>query len=489
MNVTPGLFSRTNTPLLFFLFLAIALGGTLSIAPSAAADEAGDAKPLLIQGGRILTMAGVDFERGDLFIRKGRVAAVAPRLRARRGVQVIDASGKTVVPGFIDACSALLREPGGRSGSRATCSVIDAINTFSLQQKRGLEAALARGVTTVAVFPQASSGVGGYAAALRLIPDAAPRELVVEEKLALHAAVGLGSYGRPFHRLGEIENLRGALRGAKEYEEALENYTEELEEYEKKLKERAEKDDTEDQDKETDTKKNGNGKRAGRTKSRDNNNNDKKAESATKNDAAKDKDKDELKKPKKPRHDPAKERLLEALDGEIPLFVEVHRAADVINLLDIVEAYPVKLVLIGCTEGFLVTSELAGAGVKVVAGPAFRETELERNEFRNHVPWFAAALAKAEIPFALASSGRLAGETRHLTLNAAQTVAHGLTERQALEAITIEAARLLGLDERLGSLEKGKDADLVIFDGDPLSSAAKVEMVIIQGRIVYQPGA
>ena len=428
---------------------------------------------VLIKGARIITMAGDDIAASDLLIRKGKIAAVASRLRAPRGVPVIDATGKVIAPGFIDAHSALLVNPGGSSGGRAESSVLDGVDPFA---KHDLVSALSQGVTAVHLLPAASSGISGRGALVRLIPETALDAMVLESDTALKASIGRGSYGRPIARLGEIKNLRAAFKRALDYKEALETYDEELEEYVKKLEERA----AEEKKKEEKDKKNG----AAHTAPKD------KAKSPAKKDDKKDDKKkdEELKKPKKPGFNAAGAELIKALDGEIPLFVEVHRAADIVNLLEVVKEYPVKLVLLGCTEGYLVADEIAAADAAVIAGPVVRQRLLENSEFRNHKPGCAAALARAGVDIALASSGRQALETRHLGLNAALAVAHGVDARTALGAITIDAARILGVADRIGSIDKGKDADLVIFDSDPLSSSATVERVFIAGKEVYSLG-
>ncbi len=461
----------------------------VSIAPLTASAQSRGRAPadmVLIKGARIITMAGDDLEMGDLLIRKGKISAVAQRLRARRGVQVIDATGKVIVPGFVDAHSALLLDPGGSSGGRAESSVLDGVDLFA---KRDLESALSQGVTAVHLLPPSVSGISGRGAVLRLIPDASLDAMVLEADTALKASIGRGSYGRPIARLGELKSLRSALKKAIDYRDALETYDEELEEYVKKLEERAAEEEKEKKKEKKKDDDGGDQKKNGPkdTASKGNSKPPVKKEAAA--DAKKDDKKDEeLKKPKKPGFDARSSELIKALEGEIPLFVEVHRAADIVNLLDLVEEYPVKLVLVGCTEGYLVSDAIAKAEATVIAGPVVRRTLLENSEFRNHKPHNAAALSAAGVRLVLASSGRGALETRYLCLNAAQAVAEGLDERTALAAITVDAARALGVADRIGTLEKGKDADLVVLDGDPLSSSTRVERVFIQGKEVFHLG-
>ncbi len=467
--------------LLSTLFLLIA-----ALIASARPQGGAPSDMVLIKGARIITMAGEDLATGDLLIRRGKIAAVAERLRAPRGIPVIDATGKVVVPGFIDAHSALLLNPGGSSGGRAESTVLDGVDLFA---KRDLESALSQGVTAIHLLPTAPYGLSGRGAVLRLIPDTPLDAMVLETDTALKASIGRGSYGRPIARLGELKNLRSAFKKAIDYRDALDTYDEELEEYLKKIEERATEEEKEEEKKDKKDKKNGaegkdkkNGPKNTAPKDND-------KPPAKKGDKKEDeKEEEELKKPKKPGFNAASAELIKAIEGKIPLFVEAHRAADIVNLLEVVEEYPVKLVLLGCTEGYLVADAIADADATVIVGPVVRDRILENSEFRNHKSCCAATLVRAGVHVVLASSGRQPLETRHLGLNAAQAVAHGVDARKALGAITVDAARVLGVADRIGTIEKGKDADLVIFDSDPLSSSATVERVFIQGKEVFSLG-
>jgi imidazolonepropionase-like amidohydrolase len=462
---------KKRAPLFGALFLFLAA------LPASAQMRGNPGKDMvLIKGARVVTMAGPDLCPGDVLVRKGKIRAVGPSLRVPRGVRVIDAAGKVVIPGLIDANSVLLVTPGRAAGGNAASSVLDAVDIF---RTRDVEGALSQGVTTVALFPPPKSGFAGKGAVIRLKPGVPLEEMILSEAVALKACIGLGSYGRPVARLGEIKKFRSSLKAAADYREAWEEYEEELEEYVKKLEERAEE---EGDKKEGDEKKGKNDKGEGAS--------GKKSGKASGKSSKKeeDKKKDDLEKPKKPRFSAASEELLRALKGEIPLFVEVHRAADIVNVLGEIRDSPVKLVLVGCSEGYLVADKIAESGATALMGPLVREAVVDNSEFKNHCPWCAAVLKRAGVPVVLAGSGRGAGETRHLALHAAMAAAYGFEKAEALSAVTLDAARLLGLDDRIGSIEKGKDADLVILSGDPLSSSAAVETVFIKGEEVYSRG-
>lgn len=430
--------------------------------PASAQEKQQGSGTVVIKNARIITMTGQDIPRGSILIRKGKIGAVGERVRAPRSAEVIDASGKVVLPGLIDANSALLRE--GAAGGNAAGDVLDLVNLYVTGQT---EFALERGITSIALFPSFTAGFSGRGAVLRLVPDADLEKMTLKSDLGLKYSLGIGSYGRTISRLKEVQKFRASLKGAKEYKKSLETYDEELEEYVKKLEERAEE-------------KKKNGEEGKKKEKKEEKKEEKKGEKG-----GKEEKKEELKKPKKPRRDVQKEWLVKVIEGELPLFLETHRAADILNVLDVVEEYPVRLVLVGATEGYMVADALADAGVTVVLGPVQRILNYEKNEYRNHKAWCAAALAKAGVPVVLASSGRLGTETRFLSFSAAEAVASGLCPNKALAAITVDAAKVLGIDDQVGTLEKGKDADILIMDGDPLSSSSRVEMVFIKGEIAF----
>ncbi|MBW3671715.1 MAG: amidohydrolase family protein [Acidobacteria bacterium] len=142
----------------------------------------------------------------------------------------------------------------------------------------------------------------------------------------------------------------------------------------------------------------------------------------------------------------------------------------------------IRIVLDGAAESYLLLDEILDSEVPVILHPTMARHygELENASFET-----AAILKKAFIPFALQSGYEsYVPKTRVVLFEAALSAAHGLALDEALEAITIDAARILGVDDRVGSLESGKDADLVMFDGDPFEYGSHVTGVIIDGELV-----
>lgn len=191
-----------------------------------------------------------------------------------------------------------------------------------------------------------------------------------------------------------------------------------------------------------------------------------------------------LKDAKPPDRDLKHDALVEVLERRIPAVVTAERVDEIATALRLRDEFGFRLILAGANDSALLAERLASGQVAVLAGPPTdAPVEGGTPQERVRVP---ALLDRAGVPFAIVSGdGR---ERRRMTLlqQVASAVAAGLRPDAALTAVTINAARLLGLDNRLGSIEQGKDADLVLFDGDPLSYAAHVTLVIIGGRVVYE---
>ena len=184
---------------------------------------------------------------------------------------------------------------------------------------------------------------------------------------------------------------------------------------------------------------------------------------------------------KLPELDLGKAALAAALAGEVPLLITAHRAHDLLSALRVAREFGVKVVLDGAAEAYLLQDEIKAAGCWVLPHPAMMRT---RGEAGNATMELPKILAEAEIPFALQSGFEgYVPKTRVLLFEAAISVAHGLPFDRALQAMTIDAATLLGVADRTGSLEVGKDADLAWFDGDPFEYTTHCLGVAIDGRV------
>ena len=186
---------------------------------------------------------------------------------------------------------------------------------------------------------------------------------------------------------------------------------------------------------------------------------------------------------RRPDRDLRREALAEVIEGRRPLLVTANRATDILAALRVAEEFEIRLVLDSAAEAPLVAERIAAAGVPVILHPPMRRAG--RGETENASFETAAVLLRAGIPLALQSGYEpYVPKTRVVLFEAAVAAAHGLTFEEALAAITVDAARILGVDDRVGSLAAGRDGDVAVFDGDPFEYTTHCTTVVIDGRIV-----
>ena len=185
---------------------------------------------------------------------------------------------------------------------------------------------------------------------------------------------------------------------------------------------------------------------------------------------------------KHPDRDLHQEALLDLLSGKVPLLVTAHRHQDILSALRVAQEFKLRLVLDGGAEAYQVSDEIKAAGVPVIVHPSMMRAS---GEMENATMELAARLRAAGIPIALQSGFEgYVPKTRVLLYEAAVAAAHGLGPEAALSALTLDAARLLGLEARLGSLEPGKDGDLALYDGDPFEYTTHCVGVVIDGQVL-----
>ncbi len=173
------------------------------------------------------------------------------------------------------------------------------------------------------------------------------------------------------------------------------------------------------------------------------------------------------------------ETLAKVLSKEVPLLVTAHRAHDLASALRVAEEFDVKVVLDGAAEAYLMLPRINEAGCWVLPHPAMART---RGDLENGTMELAKLLAGAGVPFALQSGYEAyVPKTRVVLWEAGISVMHGLAHERAMRALTIDAARMCGVSDRLGSLEVGKDADIALFDGDPFEYTTHCSGVVIDG--------
>ncbi len=383
---------------------------------------------LAIRGGKVLTVTQGTVDEGTVLIEDGKIKAVGRDLEVPADAEVIDAGGKYVLPGFIDAHAhvAIWEEGHGWEGNDVNeltdpvtphLRAVDAINPAD----EGLRDALSAGVTAIWSAPGSGNVIGGQGVVVRTAGRTV-EEMVVKEPAGVKAAFGENPKRvyterkkMPTTRMGIAAVMRTALVKAQNYMAKLERAGDDPE--------------------------------------------------------------------KRPERDLAMEALVKVLRREMPLRTHAHRADDILTALRIADEFGIDMTIEHCTEGHKIADILAEKGVKVVVGPTI--TARVKVELKDRTLKTPAVLARAGVQVSLMTDHPVI-PIQYLPLIAGLAVREGMPEEEALRAITINAADICGVADRLGSLEAGKDADLVIYDGHPFETRSRALMTFVRGRLVYE---
>ncbi|MEM7264310.1 MAG: amidohydrolase family protein, partial [Planctomycetota bacterium] len=187
---------------------------------------------------------------------------------------------------------------------------------------------------------------------------------------------------------------------------------------------------------------------------------------------------------KRPARNLRLDALADVLAKETPFIITAQRAQDIANALRLTREFELRTVLDGVAEAHLMLDEIKSAGVPVLLHPPM---ERPFGDFENMSFTTAAKLRNAGIPFAFQSGfTSYVPKTRVVLFEAAIAAANGLGMENALRAITLDAAKIIGVDHRVGSIEVGKDGDLALYDGDPFEYTTHCVGVVIEGRTVFR---
>jgi len=423
-----------------FILLTICMIASLQPASSQQPDMA-------LTNAYVHPVSSAPFLKGTVLISQGKIAAVGTHVRVPAGVRVIDLHGAVVTPGLIDARSSLFVKDEDLVGAgTADQSVLDAANLFDADAAK----VLAAGVTTLYLSPGSRGGVGGTGAIVKLRPPSSGQgegwANVFRREAALELSIGISTNGRSssLERLNSFEALRSLFRGAQQYARAQVQYERELKEFLSAPPQPV---------------------RAGTPPAAG-------APAAPT-------------RPVKPRKSPANEIVLQALNGKIPVRIEAHRVDDILNALRLSDEFHFKLVLESATEADGLAREIARRKVPVIWGPTLPGGT--RLETRNHNPQTAAILNESHVTLALSPSSRVGTASQFMMFNAQLAVGQGLFRGDALRTVTLDAAKALGIADRVGSIEVGKDADLIVFSTDPTSAEFAVKRILIEGKEVSLP--
>ena len=401
---------------------------------------------MLIKNGYLFTTCTNDFEKLDIRIENTKITEVDFNISPKENEEVIDAAGKYITPGFIDAHSHICISEEGMGEVGDDCcdysdaitpqlEVLDGLYPFDraversvmlllLLQKyylhlnlgnpfdRAVERSVRAGVTCACVCPGSDGVIGGVASVIRLTGKIAD-EMIVTRKAAVKGSLGENPKAAKHgfaSRMGTAYHLRKCLEDTKEY-----------------LFEKEE------------AEKNGDHFRC----------------------------------------DPGKENMAMVLRKEIPLHIHAHRSDDICTAIRIAKEYDIRIVIVHCTDGIDIAEHIAASGFPAIVGPSMNPCS--KQEVWNKSFETAGVLNKAGVKVCITADHDVT-PLYYLPIYAAMAVRFGMDDAEALRAVTSYPAEILGIDDRKGALVSGKDADLVIWSHHPFDIHAKAEHVFIEGK-------
>lgn len=416
-----------NTHLSNLTYLTGAVFIALTGGLAGSAGSAG-AQTVAITGGTVYPVSGAPIQNGTVIIRDGKIAAVGANLAVPADAQRVDATGKIVTPGLINAATVLgVVEIGGEPSTRdqsakgkddvaASFRVWDGLNSESTNWASTRNG----GVTSVGVVPTGGL-VAGQAAIVDLV-DGTAAQMVRRAPVAMLAQIdnpqdaGTGARGEL------VGKLRTLLQDTKFYSQHRTDYD--------------------------------------RAASRE--------LSASRADL---------------------EAMIPVIEGRMPLAIDANRVDDIEGALRLAKEYGLKIIITGGAEAWLAASDLSAAHVPVITGAMnnIPDSYSSLNQRQEN----AGILAKAGVPVAIIGNAGGGDEeafnARNVKYEAGNAVAYGMSRDAALRAVTLTPAEMFGVADRIGSLQAGKDANVVIWSGDPFEFSTRVEHVYVHGKDLLAP--
>ena len=409
-----------------------AIIATVAFLAAGAALRAQDSGTLFIENATILTVTHGTIEHGSILVRDGKIAAVGTDLQPPAGATIIDAAGEYVMPGIIDCHSHIAIDGNVNEGSVSVSSMAripDVLNPDDIDIYRDM----AGGVTTANILHGSANPIGGQTVVIKLrwgkpasdLPFAGALPGI---KFALGENPKQSNYTPP---TGVPPRYPATRMGV---EEVIRQAFTEAREYKKHWDDYNQR------------------KAAGETGL------------------------------VPPRRDEKLEPLVEVLEGKRYVHVHCYRADEILMILRVANEFGFKVrTLQHVLEGYKVADEIAASGA---GASTFSDWWAYKMEAFDAIPYNAALMTQRGIVVSINSDD--AEESRHLNQEAAKSMKYGgLSANEALKLITLNPAIQLGIDQRVGSIDAGKDADLAIFNHDPLSVYAVVQKTIIDGQVYF----
>jgi imidazolonepropionase-like amidohydrolase len=402
---------------------------SLAAAALVLCTAATQAQTIAITGGKVYPVSGPVIEGGTVLLRDGKIVAVGRDVAVPADAQRIDATGKVVTPGLVNAATELglveigavgsTREygaPEAQNGIAAAFTPWIGLNPASILLAPAREA----GVTTVMVAPQGGL-ISGQAGVVHLVPGTV-QDMIMRSPVGMVATLGPGRGPNGGSRAATLLKLREVLEDARLYRTRRADF-----------------------------------------------------------------DRAQLRPLAASRHD--LEALQMVLDGRIPMIIEADKSSDIQAAMKLAKDYGFRMILAGGAEAWMVADQLAAAKIPVLTGAMnnIPETFASLGQRQEN----AGLLHKAGVQVSMIGNAGGGDEeafnVRNIRFEAGNAVAYGMDWDAALRAITLTPAETFGVADRVGSLAAGKVADVVVWSGDPLEFATQPEHVFIAGREVTQP--
>ncbi|MBK6489040.1 MAG: amidohydrolase family protein [Gemmatimonadetes bacterium] len=419
-------------------FLATTVVTAVAIA-FVASPLAAQERAIAIRGGTVVPMDGPAITNATVVMRGGKITAVGANVTIPAGATVVDARGKYVLPGLIDAMTSLgigsgdLNEPADPVSPQLR--VFEAFNPFGdfgsgTSGPLRLHELLGGGVTTMYIAPADAALIGGQGAVVKTAGDNLAA-MSLRDPAAIDISLGepprkaaSAKQRDPATRMAEVAMIRQALVRAQEYQ------------------------------------------------------------------------RNKAQNPSLPR-DLGQEALGKLLRREIPARIQANAPVDIRNALQLAAEFGFDLVIDGAANAKSQLAQLAARKVPVILGqvshPYVSNEEIpDKSDYPAVDETLPATLTNAGVTTAIATFSRAfgslapSGSSKWLLLDAGIAAGYGMTEQQVLQAVTIIPARILGVQDRVGSLTVGKDADVIVLDGPPLSMKSWVERVYVGGELVHE---
>ncbi len=385
---------------------------------------------LVLKNGNVMTMAGPAFV-GDVAIENGKIVAVGQNL-SYSDAEVRDVTGMTVMPGIVDPhCHIGMWEDAmgfeGADGNECTNPITPELRAIDAinPYDRCFEEAAAGGVTTCVTGPGSANVIGGQFVAIKTYGDSVD-DMVLRFPVAVKAAFGENPK-RVYNGKNQTPSTRMATAAL------MRKALIEAQEYNEKL------------------------------------------------------EKGKADPEKMPERNLGKEILARVIRRELPMKIHAHRADDILTAIRICREFKLRYTLDHCTEGYLITDKLKEALSEdcegIIVGPLL--SERSKIELKNLSFKAPGVLEQAGIEYAMMTDHPVTPE-QYLPICTAIAVREGASEEGALKAITINAAKITGIADRVGSIEVGKDADIAVFSGHPFDFRSRCVLTLVNGKVAHE---